>query len=45
MRVRKVAVIGAGLLALASTALASPWGRGGGMPTQGTPVSVEAVKK
>ena len=45
MRVKKVAVIGAGLLVLAGTAFAGPWGRSGGMAAQGTPVSVEAVKK
>jgi hypothetical protein len=45
MRVKKVAAIGAGLLALAGTAFAGPWGRSGGMAAQGTPVSIEAVKK
>ncbi|MFA7061006.1 MAG: hypothetical protein WC156_09330 [Pedobacter sp.] len=44
MRTKHVAVIVAGLLALAGTALAGPWGCGGGR-VQGTVVSVEAVKK
>lgn len=44
MKTTKVAVIVAGLLAIAGTALAGPWGRGTGI-TQGTPVSLEEVKK
>ena len=44
MRTKQVAVIVAGLLALAGTALAGPWGGCGGS-VQGTPVSVDAVKK
>ena len=46
MKARQVAVIGAGLLALAGTAFAGPWGYGGGRAQgTGTAVSVEAVKK
>ena len=45
MRAKQVTVIGVGLLAMAGTALAGPWGRWGGYAAQGTPVSVEAVKK
>jgi hypothetical protein len=44
MRTKQVAVIVAGLLALAGTALAGPWGGYGGS-AQGTQVSVDAVKK
>jgi len=44
MKTTKVAVIVAGILAIAGTALAGPWGRGGGI-SQGTPVNLEEVKK
>ncbi|BCS51912.1 hypothetical protein [Geobacter sp. SVR] len=45
MKTNIATVIGVGLLAFAGTAFAGPWGYGGGMVAQGTPVSVEAVKK
>ncbi len=45
MKAKMAAVIGMGLLALASTALAGPWGWRGGCATQGTPVNIESVKK
>lgn len=44
MKTTKVAVIVAGLLVIAGTALAGTWGRGGGI-AQGTPVNLEEVKK
>ena len=45
MKAKMTAVIGMGLLALASTALAGPWGWRNGNATQGTPVNIESVKK
>lgn len=43
MKARWVAIFGIGLLALANSALAGPWGCG--CNVQGSQVSVEAVKK
>ena len=45
MKAKMTAVIGMGLLALASTALAGPWGWRSSSAMQGTPVNIESVKK